>query len=109
MRTNPEHKDWGNIMILGMVVGTVVSNKRADQIEAARYLLIDQCDQQGTGKKDFLVALDLIGAGYGEMVLLSQGSAARQTTITDNRPMDAVIVGIVDLIDESGKVVYKKQ
>ncbi len=95
-------------MILGMVVGTVVSEKRADQIEAARYLLIDQCDQQGTKKNDCLVALDMIGAGYGEMVLLSQGSAARQTTITDNRPMDAVIIGIVDLIDEQGNIVYKK-
>ena len=95
-------------MILGKVVGTVVSNKRADQIEAARYLLIDQCDQQGRGKNDFLVALDLIGAGYEEIVLLSQGSAARQTTITDNRPMDAIIIGIVDLIDEQGNIVYKK-
>jgi microcompartment protein CcmK/EutM len=95
-------------MILGKVVGTVVSEKRADQIEAAKYLLIDQCDQQGRGKNDFLVALDLIGAGYEEIVLLSQGSAARQTTITDNRPMDAIIIGIVDLIDEQGNVVYKK-
>ena len=95
-------------MILGKVVGTVVSEKRADHIEAPSYLLIDQCDQQGRGKNDFLVALDLIGAGYEEMVLLSQGSAARQTTITDNRPMDAVVIGIVDLIDEQGNVVYKK-
>jgi len=95
-------------MILGMVVGTVVSERRADQIEAARYLLIDQCDQHGSGKNDILVALDLIGAGYGEMVILSQGSAARQTKITDNRPMDAIIVGIVDLIDEQGNVVYQK-
>ena len=95
-------------MILGRVVGTVVSERRADQIAAARYLLIDQCDQHGKGKNDFLVALDLIGANSGEMVILSQGSAARQTKITDNRPMDAIIVGIVDLIDEQGRVVYKK-
>ena len=95
-------------MILGTVVGTVVSNRRADQIDAARYLLIEQCNQQAIGKNDFLVALDLIGAGYGEVVLLCQGSAARQTTITDDRPMDAVIVAIVDMIDEHGDIVYKK-
>ena len=95
-------------MNLGMVVGTVVSNRRADQIDAARYLLLEQCDQKGAGKKDFLVALDLIGAGYGEIVLVCQGSAARQTTITDDRPMDAVIVAIVDMIDEHGELVYKK-
>ena len=95
-------------MILGTVVGTVVSSRRADGINAARYLLVEQCDQQGTCKHDFLVALDLIGANYGEIVLLCQGSPTRQTTITDNRPIDALIVGIVDLIDEKGTVVYKK-
>jgi microcompartment protein CcmK/EutM len=95
-------------MILGMVVGTVVSHRRADQIDAPRYLLVDQSDQRGQKKNDILVALDMVGAGYGEMVMLSQGSAARQTTLTDNRPMDAVIVGIVDLIDEQGNMVYQK-
>ena len=95
-------------MILGRVVGTIVSNCRADQIDAARYLLLEQCDQQGTGKKDFLVGLDLIGANYGEIVLVCQGSAARQTTITYDRPMDAVIVAIVDMIDEHGELVYRK-
>lgn len=95
-------------MVLGRVVGTVVSERRADQIDAAKYLLVEQCDQQGTRKNNFLVALDMIGAGYEEVVLLSQGSAARQTTITDDRAIDALIVGIVDLIDEKGKVVYKK-
>ena len=95
-------------MILGMVVGTVVSERRGDQIDAPIYLLIEQCDQQGTRKNDFLVALDMVGANYGEIVIIGQGSAARQTEITYDRPIDAVIVGIVDLIDEKGKVVYKK-
>ncbi len=85
-----------------------MAERRADQIEAARYLLIDQCDQQGTLTQNFLVALDMIGAGPGEMVLVSQGSAARQTDMTYDRPMDAVVVGIIDLIDEQGNVVYDK-
>ncbi len=96
-------------MILGMVVGTVVSTRRADRIEAIRYLLVDPCDQRGTRKNDLLVALDLIGANYGELVLVCQGSPARQTPITDDRPIDALIVAIVDLIDEKGEIVYKKQ
>ena len=95
-------------MILGMVVGTVVAERRADQVDAPRYLLIEQCDQQGIRNSDFLVALDLIGANYEEIVIIGQGSAARQTKITFDRPFDAVIIGIVDLIDEKGKVVYKK-
>ena len=95
-------------MILGMVVGTVVSERRGDQIDAPRYLLVEQCDQTGTGQNDFLVAIDMIGANSGELVMIGQGSAARQTEITYDRPIDAVIVGIVDLIDEQGKEVYRK-
>jgi microcompartment protein CcmK/EutM len=95
-------------MILGMVVGTVVSTRRADRIDAARYLLVEQCDQQGIRKHDFWVALDLIGARYEEVVLLCQGSPTRQTQITDNKPIDTLIVGIVDLIDERGTIVYRK-
>lgn len=95
-------------MNLGIVVGTVVANRRADGIEAPTYLLIDQCDQHGTVKHDFVVALDLVGAGHGEMVLLGQGSSARQTTVSDNRPMDALVIAIVDCIDEYGQTVYQK-
>ena len=95
-------------MILATVVGTVVSRERVDGLEAPTYLLVERCDQQGTRKQDFLVALDLCGAGYGEVVLLSQGSAARQTPMTDDRPIDAAIVAIVDLIDQQDKVLYRK-
>ena len=95
-------------MILGMVVGTVVSERRGDQIDAPRYLLVEQCDQTGTGQNDFLVAIDMVGANSGELVMIGQGSAARQTEITYDRPIDAVIVGIIDLIDEHGKEVYRK-
>ena len=95
-------------MMLGMVVGTVVSERRGDQIDAPRYLLVEQCDQTGAGQNDFLVAIDMIGANSGELVMIGQGSAARQTEITYDRPIDAVIVGIIDLIDEQDKVVYRK-
>ena len=95
-------------MILGTVVGTVVSSQRADGLDAPSYLLIDKCDQHGRQKQDFLVALDLMGAAKGEIVLLSQGSAARQTKMTDDKPLDAVIIGIVDQLDEGGTLTYQK-
>ena len=95
-------------MILGTVAGTVVSTRRADGIEAPRYLVVDQCDQHGTRKNEYLVALDMIGARYGEVVLLCEGSPCRQTSLTDNKPFDALIVAIIDLIDQQGTVVYKK-
>ncbi len=95
-------------MILGKVVGTIVCSSKNDSIPGARYLLIDKCNQHGLKKGDYLVALDLIGAGNDELVMISESSSARETETTLNKPIDAVIVGIVDLIDERETVVYKK-
>ena len=95
-------------MILGMVVGTVVASQKADQIEGAKYLLVNKCDQFGKVRDDFYVALDQVGAGYGEMVMMSTGSPNRQTPRTFDRPIDTSIIGIIDLIGQGDKVSYKK-
>ena len=95
-------------MILANVVGTVVGTRRSDGLPDARYLLVDPCSHDGQGKGGHLVALDMVGSGVGEMVMVAQGSSTRQTHRTNNNPMDAIIVGIVDLIDENGQVVYRK-
>lgn len=95
-------------MILGKVVGTVVSSTKNDRLSGARYLLVDKCNQQGTKKGDYLVALDLVGAGNNELVMVSEGSSARETEMTINKPLDAVIVGIIDSIEENETIVYKK-
>ena len=95
-------------MILGKVVGTVVSSKQNIKIDGAKYLLVDQCNQKGEVKGDFLVVLDLVGAGNNELVMVSQSTPARETLITKNKAVDAVIVGIIDVIDENEKVVYRK-
>jgi len=96
-------------MIFGIVAGTVVASVRSDALPPAKYLLIQSSDRAGVLKDDCFVALDDLGAGTGEMVLISQGSSARQTEITDKKPIDAVVVGIVDQIDEQGNIVYNKQ
>lgn len=95
-------------MILGKVVGTVVSSTKNDGLSGARYLLVDKCSQQGSKKGDYLVAFDLVGAGNDELVMVSEGSSARETETTINKPLDAVIVGIVDSIEENETVVYKR-
>jgi microcompartment protein CcmK/EutM len=95
-------------MNFGIVAGSVVSDTKADTLPAAKYLLVQFCDQTGKVKDDFLVAIDDIGAGSGEMVLVTQGTSARQTETTDKKPIDAAIIGIVDLVDEHGKIAYKK-
>jgi len=95
-------------MILGKVVGTVVSNTINDGMEGSRYLLIERTDQHGTGNGDFIVALDILGTAHDELVMVTEGSPSRETPLTVNKPVDALIVGIVDLIDENDTVVYKK-
>jgi len=95
-------------MILGKVVGTVVSTNKSIDIEGARYLLVEKCNQKGETKADFLVALDLVSAGYNEMVMIAESTSARETPLTQNKPVDAIIVGIIDLIDENDEIVYRK-
>ena len=95
-------------MILGKVVGTITSSSNSIEISGGRYLLVNKCDQKGKLKNDFLVALDLVSAGKDELVMISESTSARETTTTQNKAVDAIIVGIIDMIDESDKVVYKK-
>ena len=95
-------------MVLGIVVGTIVSSSESVGIKGARFLLVDKCNQKGERKGDYVVALDQVGAGYEEMILLSEGSPARETPTTINKPLDALIVGIVDLVEENNTIVYKK-
>jgi len=95
-------------MILAKVVGTVVSSKVNSGISGGKYLLVERCNQKADVKNDFLVALDLVGAGYNEVVMISESTSARETTLTKNKAIDTIIVGIIDLIDENDTVVYKK-
>ena len=95
-------------MIFARVAGTIVATRRSDNLPGAKYLLVELCDQRGRGRQDFLVALDGIGAGVGELVMVTQGPSARQMTFSDKKPVDALISGIVDLVDENGEVVFRK-
>jgi microcompartment protein CcmK/EutM len=93
-------------MNLARVRGTVVATRRSDRVDGAKWLLVEDCDQKGAGKGEYLVALDMVGADRGQLVLLTQGSSCRWTYRTDDRPMDTLVVAIVDEIDQSGVVVY---
>lgn len=95
-------------MVIGKIAGTVTSSSCSVDIEGARYLLIEKTNQKGKGKGEFIVALDIIGAGYDELVFISESTSARETPGTINKPIDALIVGIIDLIDEHESIVYKK-
>ena len=95
-------------MILGKVVGTVISTQKNIDIKGAKFLLIEKCNHKGEKKGDFLVALDIIGVGKDELVMISESTSARETPETMNKPIDALIVGIIDVIDDNDKVSYRK-
>ena len=94
-------------MNLARVAGTVVSAVRTDGIKEARYLLVEDCDQTGKGRNEYLVALDIIGADRGQLVLLTQGSSCRWTKEAEDRPIDTLIVAIVESADSGGTIIYK--
>jgi len=93
-------------MNLARIRGTVVATQRSDKVTGAQWLLVEECDQSGKGRGDYLVALDMVGADRGQMVLLTQGSSCRWTSRTEDRPMDTLVVAIVDQIDQKGAQVY---
>ncbi len=95
-------------MIFAKVVGTVVSSEKADKLDGARYRLVEKCDQHGKKMNDFLIALDMVNSSENDLVLLTQGSSCSRTELTKNKPVDTLIVGIVDIIDEKGKLTYKR-
>lgn len=95
-------------MLLGKVVGTVVSTKKEPKIEGLKLLVLELLDVHGKPNKNYVVAMDAVGAGTGEIVLYAGGSSARQTEITNNKPCDAVVMAIVDTWDVEGNTVYQK-
>jgi ethanolamine utilization protein EutN len=96
-------------MILARVVGTVVSSHKAPKIEGIRFLLIEKIDPVTMkGKNDFVVSMDSVGAGIGEIVFYVSGSSARFTDVTEGKPADSTIIAIVDNIEKDGIYTYQK-
>ena len=95
-------------MLIGRVVGTVVSNRKDPKIEGFKFMLVRQVDVDLSETGAYVVAADVVGAGVGEYVLYATGSSARQTVSTDKRPIDAVIMAIVDQWDIGGELRYHK-
>lgn len=80
-------------MIIGKVVGSIVSTRKNENLVGNKFMIIEPLEEMGQGIGRF-VAIDNIGAGIGETVLVATGSAARVGM--ENVPVDAAIVGIVD-------------
>lgn len=96
-------------MLIGKVIGTVVATRKDEKLNNLRFMVVRQVDMDGADTNSYVVAVDAVGSGVGEYVLYATGSSARQTTITDKRPCDAVIMAIVDTWEVGGDVRYRKE
>ncbi len=96
-------------MIFARVVGNVVCTQKDEKLVGTKLLLVQPVDLADAKKGNPLVAVDAVGSGQGELVLLVQGSSARQTTRTADNPVDAVIFAIVDTVEQGGKTMFSKK
>ena len=89
-------------MILGRVTGSIVSTIHHPIVEGRTLLVAERLDQNGRPSGGYVIAVDAIGAGQGETVLiLDEGSGARQILANDAAPVRSIVVGIVDALDTS--------
>jgi microcompartment protein CcmK/EutM len=95
-------------MQLGRVTGTLVASRKEALMAGMKFLVVKQIDESNQETGSYVIAVDTVGAGVGEVVLYASGSSARQTEVTRDRPCDAVIMAIVDSWDVGGEVRYHK-
>lgn len=86
-------------MILARVVGTVVATRKDPRLEGKTLLVVKLVSPQGKDEAGYLVAVDTVGAGFRETVLVVSGSSARMASGCKDTPVDSAIVGIVDTVD----------
>jgi microcompartment protein CcmK/EutM len=95
-------------MLIARVIGTVVSTQKEPTLNGLRLLVCQPLNAEGANAGAAVVAADAVGAGVGEVILYATGSSARQTVATQNRPVDAVVMAIVDHWEVGGDTKYRK-
>ncbi|OLP16834.1 carbon dioxide concentrating mechanism protein CcmL [Leptolyngbya sp. 'hensonii'] len=96
-------------MQIAKVRGTVVSTQKDPSLQGTKFLLLQFVDEAGNLRPDYEVAADSVGAGVDEWVLVSRGSAARQLSGTERRPLDALVVAIIDTVSVDNALLYSKR
>ena len=86
-------------MFLGKVIGTVWATRKDEELVGFKFQIVKHIGLDYKTKDTFVVAVDTVQAGVGDVVLVCSGSSARQTTLTKNKPVDAVIMAVVDKLD----------
>lgn len=96
-------------MQIALVRGTVVSTSKEPSLRGVKFLLLQFLDEEGQLLPKYEVAADNVGAGVDEWVLVSRGSAARQVPGSEQRPVDAAVVAIIDTVSVDNRSLYSKK
>jgi microcompartment protein CcmK/EutM len=95
-------------MIIARVIGSAVSTIKADSLRGSKLLIVQRASTSDELQGDPFVAIDAVGAGHGELVLIAEGSAGRHTELTAGSPVDAVIFAILDSLEVDGETTFRK-
>lgn len=95
-------------MLIARVVGNVVSTIKDEKLSGRKILIVREATTENELVGKPIAAIDTVDAGVGDLVLIAQGSSARQTTSTKDTPTDAVIMAIIDELAVDGKITFKK-
>jgi ethanolamine utilization protein EutN len=96
-------------MLIAKVIGSAVASVKLDALKFSKLLLVCPADGHGVVIGAPLLAIDLVGAGAGELVVVSQGSSARVAAGGNASPVDAAIIGILDSLQMDGDVAFRKE
>ena len=95
-------------MLIAKVIGTTISTIRDEKMRGNKLLILRQTDETGAFVGKPYVAVDVVDAGVGDLVLTGHGSSARQTYLTKDCPVDAVVMAVIDHLEVDGNVVWRK-
>jgi len=90
---------------MGRVIGSVVATRKDPSLDGVKFLVVQGLTLDVEPDGGYVIAVDAVGAGQDDIVLYASGSSARQTALTKDKPVDAVIMAIVDTFDALGQTV----
>ena len=95
-------------MLIARVTGLVVATMKHPSLTGSKLLIVQETDAAGKAVGRPMVAVYAVDAGEGDLVLVTQGSGARQTDLTVDRPVDNIIMAVVDTLQSNGEVTFRK-
>jgi ethanolamine utilization protein EutN len=95
-------------MNLIKIVGSIVATHKDPKLEGSKLLIGREIRLDGTMTDTYHVAIDTVGVGEGEVVIVVRGSSARLTELSNNKPVDSAIIAVVDEIEMGGEIIWRK-